>query len=409
MEYEIDFITAVYGGETLGRLPDGRAVFVPFVLPGERGRVRLVEDKKGYARGALMELLRASPERITPRCIHFAICGGCHYQQIDYARQLELKSAVLRDQFTRIAGVAQPPLRACVPAPEAWNYRNGLQFHLNAQGRLGFLAADGSGVMALDECHLPEAALNALWPQLEFEPLPGLERIALRQGADGDALMVLESDGLQVPQLSVEELPVSVVHLGPAGTLVMAGADGVVMEILGRPFRVSAGSFFQVNTAMAEKMVSYLLETLPLDPGSNLLDLYCGVGLFSAFFAGRCAQVVGVESSGAACADFAANLDEFENVSLYEGEAGQVLPGLEGHFEVALVDPPRAGLERSALDALLRLAPETLVYISCDPATLARDAKRLLAGGYGLEEVTPFDLFPQTYHIESISIFKHIG
>ncbi len=407
MEYEVDFITAVYGGETLGRLPDGRAVFVPFVLPGERARVRLVEDKRGYARGALVELLRASPERISPRCAHFAACGGCHYQQIDYPRQVEVKSGVLRDQFVRIAGVPEPPLRAMVPSPQAWNYRNSLQFHLNAQGRLGFLAADGSGVMAVEECHLPESELAGLWPQLDFEPLPGLNRIALRQGVDGDALLVLEGDGAQAPELSVEELPVSVVHLGPAGALVLAGEDGLLMEVLGRPFRVSAGSFFQVNTAMAEKMVSHLLETLAPGPDARLLDLYCGVGLFSAFFAGRCAQVCGVEASSAACADFAANLDEFDNVSLYEGEAGQVLPGLDQPFDVALVDPPRAGLERPALDALLRMAPETLAYISCDPATLARDAKRLLAGGYRLEQVTPFDLFPQTYHIESISIFKH--
>ena len=407
MEYEVDFTTPVYGGETLGRLPDGRAVFVPFVLPGERARVRLVEDKRGYARGALVELLQASPQRIAPRCAHFGVCGGCHYQQLDYPAQLELKSAVLRDQFSRIAGVAEPPLRPMVAAPAAWNYRNSLQFHLNAEGKLGFQAADGSGVMALRECHLPEEALGALWPQLEFEPSAAVERIALRLGADGDALLVLESAALELPQLSVEELPVSVVHLGPSGALVMAGEDALLMEVLGRPFRTSAGSFFQVNTAMAERMVTHLLENLPLGPGANVLDLYCGVGLFSAFLAERCAALSGVEASPAACADFAANLDEFDNVALYEGEAGQVLPGLDQHFDVALVDPPRAGLERPALDALLRLAPETLAYISCDPATLARDVKRLLAGGYRLEQVTPFDLFPQTYHIESISILKH--
>ena len=407
MEYEVDFTTPVYGGETLGRLPDGRAVFVPFVLPGERARVRLVEDKRGYARGALVELLQASPQRIAPRCAHFGVCGGCHYQQLDYPAQLELKSAVLRDQFSRIAGVPEPPLRPMVAATSAWNYRNSLQFHLNAEGKLGFQAADGSGVMALRECHLPEEALGALWPQLEFEPSAAVERIALRLGADGDALLVLESAALELPQLSVEELPVSVVHLGPSGALVMAGEDALLMEVLGRPFRTSAGSFFQVNTAMAERMVTHLLENLPLGPDANVLDLYCGVGLFSAFLAKRCAALSGVEASAAACADFAANLDEFDNVTLYEGEAGQVLPGLDQIFDVALVDPPRAGLERPALDELLRLAPETLAYISCDPATLARDVKRLLAGGYRLEQVTPFDLFPQTFHIESISILKH--
>jgi len=406
MEYEVDFLTPVYGGETLGRLPDGRAVFVPFVLPGERARVRLVEDRRNYARGEVVELLRPSPERIAPHCVHFGVCGGCHYQYLDYARQVEIKRDVLRDQFARIAGMAEPPEIEVVPAPAPWNYRNTMQFHLNPQGKLGFQAADGSGVMAVSECHLPEDGLNRLWPQFEFEPLPGLERIALRQGADGDALLALESDGAEPPALSVEELPVSVVHLGPGGTLVMAGDDALVMEVLGRPFRVSAGAFFQVNTAMAEKMVTHLLEALPLGREERLLDVYCGVGLFSAFFAARGIAVSGVEASPAACADFAANLDEFEDVALYEGEAGEVLPGLNERFDAALVDPPRAGLERPALDGLLGLAPAVLAYVSCDPATLARDAKRLLAGGYRLERVTLFDLFPQTYHIESISIFR---
>lgn len=406
IEYEVDFLTAVYGGETLGRLPDGRAVFASFVLPGERARVRLVEDRRNYARGVVVELLRPSPERITPRCVHYGVCGGCHYQHLEYARQVEVKREVLRDQFARIAGMAEPPEIESVPAPAPWNYRNTVQFHLDGQGRLGFQAADGSGVMAVSECHLPEEGLNRLWPQFEFEPLPGMERIALRQGADGDALLALESDGAEPPELSVEELPVSVVHLGPGGPLVMAGDDALVMEVLGRAFRVTAGAFFQVNTAMAEKMVAHLLEALPLGREDRLLDVYCGVGLFSAFFAARGTAVSGVEASAAACADFAANLDEFENVALYEGEAGEVLPGLNERFDAALVDPPRAGLERPALDGLLRLAPAVLAYVSCDPATLARDAKRLLAGGYHLERVTLFDLFPQTYHIESVSIFR---
>jgi 23S rRNA (uracil1939-C5)-methyltransferase len=406
MTYDIDFTTPVYGGESMGRLPDGRAVFVAFVLPGERARIRLVEDKRGYARGELVELLLSSPQRIAPRCAHYAACGGCHYQHLDYARQLELKTAVLRDQFARIAGITDPPLRPIVPSPSPWNYRNALQFHLTPQGRLGFQAANGSGVMAVSECHLPEEALNLLWPQLDFEPIPGLERLGLRQGADGDALLVLESSNLAAPELAVEELPVSVVHLGPAGALVLAGDEAVTMEVLGRAFRVSAGSFFQVNTRMAEAMVTHLLEVLPLSPEKTVLDLYCGAGLFSAFFAPRVAQVIGVEAAPSACEDFVVNLDEYENVSLYEGEAGMILPALDACPDIVVVDPPRAGLEKPALDALLKLAPPVLAYVSCDPATLARDAKRLLAGGYRLEQITPFDLFPQTYHIESISIFR---
>jgi len=186
----------------------------------------------------------------------------------------------------------------------------------------------------------------------------------------------------------------------------MAGETFLPMEVNGRVFRVSAPSFFQVNTAMAEKMVSYLLETLPLSSETTLLDVYCGVGLFSAFFAPRVGRLIGIESSAAACEDFAANLDEFDSVELYEAPAEIALPALEANPDVAVVDPPRAGLDRRALDALIRLAPSILAYVSCDPSTLARDAARLSKGGYRLESLAFFDLFPQTYHIETISIFR---
>lgn len=405
MADEIEFTTLTYGGEALGRLPDGRAVFVPFVLPGERARVELVEEKRGYARGRLVEVLRTAPNRIPPRCAHFTTCGGCHYQHLSYPDQLEAKTNILKDQLERIAGVANPPLRPIVASPSSWYYRNTVQFHLDPQGSLGFLAADGSGVMGIRECHLPEEPLNELWPRLDFEPLPGLERISLRLDARGEVLVTLESSTSEAPALSVEELPVSVVFLGPEGSTVLAGESFAVLEVLERPFRVSAGSFFQVNTAMSGAMVTHLLETLPLQGGQTILDLYCGVGLFSAFLAPRAGRLIAVEVAPSACEDFAFNLDEFDHVELYQGEAGVVLPSLEVHPQIVIVDPPRAGLERPARDALLALHPAVLAYISCDPATLARDCKRLLAGGYTLHQVTPFDLFPQTYHIESIAIF----
>jgi 23S rRNA (uracil1939-C5)-methyltransferase len=185
----------------------------------------------------------------------------------------------------------------------------------------------------------------------------------------------------------------------------MAGDDHLVMEVNGRAFRLSAGAFFQVNTAMAGRMVDHLLERLPVGAHTTLMDVYCGVGLFSAFFAGRVAHLVGIEVSPHACDDFGVNLDEFDNVELYQGAAEDILPHLAVKPGAVILDPPRAGLDKRLLDALLALAPEHIAYVSCDPATLARDAARLTTGGYRLVEVTPFDLFPQTYHIESISFF----
>lgn len=392
-----------YGGEALGRLPDGRVVFVPFALPGERVRVRIVEARRGHLRAELLEVLDPAPERERPRCQHFGVCGGCHYQHLSYAAQTEAKTAVLGDLLRRIGKIEAPPLRPIVAAPQAWHYRNHVQFHLAPGGQLGFMEARSSAVLPIEECHLPEGALNDLWPALQFEPGLGLERVSLRLGADDEALLVLESP--EPPALELEAA-LSVVHLRGEEALVLAGDEALTMRVKERPFRVSAASFFQVNTAMAARMVDHLLARLPADPTAIALDVYCGVGLFSAFLAERVGRLIGIEAAPSACEDFAVNLDEFENVALYQGPAEAILPALDVRPQIVLVDPPRAGLEQRALEALLALAPEALAYVSCDPSTLARDARRLIDGGYRLVEVTPFDLFPQTYHIESISLFE---
>jgi len=420
----------IYGGDALGRLPDGRAVFVPFGLPGETVKAKVVEEKRGHLRAELVEVLEAAPERITPKCKHFGICGGCHYQHLAYQSQLEAKTEILRDQLQRIGKIENPPVEPMVAAPSQWNYRNHVQFHLTAEGKLGYVSLTplplsrwergwSEGLFAVNECHLPEQPLNELWPKLEFDPGLGLERVSLRLGDDNEAMLVLESNSPDLPKLELEA-NLSVVHLTEGDAVVMAGDDHVEMTIVGRDsipplqktFRVSPGSFFQVNSAMAGKMVGYLLDNLPVTPDTTLLDVYCGVGLFSAFFSPKVKRVIGIESSPSACEDYAVNLDESENVELYQAPAEDVLPylgkheGRPGSQEIAIVDPPRAGVGKRALDGLLARGPERIAYVSCDPSTLSRDLARLISGGYRLTKVTPFDMFPQTYSIESISILE---
>ena len=405
MEQDITLTTLTYGGDAMGRLEDGRAVFVPFGLPGERVRVRLVEEKRGYARAELVEILEAAPQRITPRCIHFGVCGGCHYQNLPYEEQLKAKTEILRDQLARIGRIENPPVREMVASPSPWNYRNHVQFHLTEEGRLGYMTAGVPRVFAISECHLPEGSINSLWPQLEFEPGMDIERISLRSGVDEELMLVLESESPEPPELEIEA-GISATHVFEDNTIVIAGNDHVLLRVLERDFTVSAPSFFQVNTAMAGTMVEHILANLPVSPSTTLMDVYCGAGLFSAFLAPKCRRVIGIESSPSACEDFAVNLDEFENVEQYEGLAEEVIPYLDVKPDVVLVDPPRAGLEKQVVDGLLKSGPKMIAYVSCDPSTLARDAARLIGGGYRLKQVTPFDLFPQTFHIESISIFE---
>jgi len=410
LTFDILLEKLTYGGEAMGRLPDGRAVFVPFGLPGEQVRVELTEDKKNFARGKLLELLKASPERIDAKCKHFEKCGGCHYQNLPYEKQLQAKTEILRDQLQRIGKIENPPIMQMIASPLEWNYRNHVQFHLTAEGKVGFINAKGNSTLPIEECHLPETGINAFWPELQFESNKDVERVSLRAGLDEELMLVLESEDAETPELEIEA-DVSVVHLFDEHAVVIAGQDNLIFKILGKDFRVSAASFFQVNTKMAEKMVEHLVSRLPVTASTTLLDVYCGVGLFSKFFAANCQQVIGIETSESACEDFTVNLDEFDNVELYEGAAEEILPGLAGRLDsstYAIIDPPRAGLERYALDAILSIKPQIIAYVSCDPSTLARDAARLIVGGYRLVEVTPFDLFSQTYHIESISIFEAI-
>ncbi|MFT3890858.1 MAG: TRAM domain-containing protein [Anaerolineales bacterium] len=297
--------TLTYGGDAMGRLPDNRAVFVPFGLPGERVRVRLTEEKKNFARGEIVEFLETSPERIIAKCKHFGVCGGCHYQNLSYEKQLAVKADILRDQLTRIGKIENPPVKPMMGCPSPWNYRNHVQFHLSGNGKLGYVKAStglspvesGGNILEITECHLPEPSINDLWHQLEFEPETDVERVSLRAGKEEDIMLVLESDSPDAPELEVEA-GISIAHVYEEHAVVIAGNDHIIINVLGRDFKVSAPSFFQVNTVMAGKMAEHLLTRLPVSLSTTLLDVYCGVGLFSAFFAPKCKSVIGIEIFG---------------------------------------------------------------------------------------------------------------
>ncbi|RPJ52183.1 MAG: class I SAM-dependent RNA methyltransferase, partial [Chloroflexi bacterium] len=236
---DIDILSLVYGGDAMGRLPDGRAVFVPYALPGERVRIRLVEQKKGFARARLVKVLQPAPERIEPRCENFAACGGCHYMHIAYAAQLRYKTAILSDQLQRIAGLEDPPVQPMAASPKEWQYRNTVQFHLDRDGKPGYQEPGSHVVVPIQACPLCEPAIDEIWPNLDFSdpeqgPVPGLERIQLRAGADEEILVVIKSNDPTPPEFSVD-LPISAVFVGPGGfeenePLVLAGEDSLVME-----------------------------------------------------------------------------------------------------------------------------------------------------------------------------------
>ena len=437
-------LTAIaHGGAALGR-HEGRVIFVPYALPGETACVEITEDKGRYAFARLVEVLEPSPDRVAPPCPYFGPtgCGGCQWQHAAYEAQLRFKAKIVADQLTRIGSIAEPPVHPTLPDGTGWAYRNHAQFHPAPGGGLGFqgvsvgrprgrgLRAEGRGqglqaedhnarpepapdevegqgqrVVVVDECLILHPLLSELYATLDLD-LPGLLRLSLRAGTEtGDSMLIFETEDDLPPSLE-SDLPVSCVLLLSDGRHANLIGNNYITEIVaGRAYRISAPSFFQVNTPQAAQLVRLVTEYLDLRGGETVLDGYCGVGLFTAHLAERAGLVIGVELAPAAVADLLENTAEFDNVELIEGPVEAVLPDLDVPLDAAVVDPPRAGVDRFALDALVAHRPARVVYVSCDPATLARDTRRLARAGYRLVEVQPVDMFPQTYHVESVALF----
>jgi len=395
----------VFGGDGMGYLPDGRAVFVPYVIPGEEVAIEIITEKKHFARAKLVEIIKPSEKRVIPVCPFFGICGGCHYQQLSYPHQIAVKRDILIDQFQRFAGIHISELLQVFSADSNLDYRNKIQLHVNSAGRLGYQMAHSKTIVPVDECHLTVGDFQDLLELLNFEENTAVERVSCRWDSNGELLILLDSKSLIPPEMETD-MGASIVHRSPAGEIVLAGDNCQYFEILDKSFSVSAGSFFQANTSQAEKMVSYLLENLSVSNDDILADLYCGVGLFSKFFAPKAKLCIGIESSSSAVADYAVNLDEFDNVRIYEGLTEKIFPFLDVQPDVVILDPPRAGLNVKVADALGKSDVNVIAYVSCDPSTLVRDIKRLQRHDFHIKSIALFDQFPQTYHIESICILE---
>lgn len=396
------------GGDALGRDDAGRVIFVPFTLPGERIEAAIEVDKGRFAHGRLVELLQASPARTEPRCPHFGLCGGCHWQHATYEQQLAFKEAIVRDQLARIGRLEDAPVRPTLPNPEPWRYSLDVTFSPTADGGLGFWSPALQQVMDIEVCYLIHPLLEALFQDID-SAFPGLRRATLRLGDDEALLVALETDDTEPPEL-LTDIPVSVALVLPDGAAAnLVGDNYVVRRVREHDFRVSAGSFFYPSPAAAELLVDTVVRLAALEGSELVIDAYCGVGMLTAFLAAGAAEVAAVEAAPDAVEDFTANLEMTDNVSLYHGLVEEVLPILGLQPELLLVDPPAEGLSREMIEIVGAMQPDRLIYVGSDVATMARDARQLAQAGLQLVEVQPLDMVPQTYHTLTVSLWHAAG
>ncbi|MGC9357137.1 MAG: 23S rRNA (uracil(1939)-C(5))-methyltransferase RlmD [Anaerolineae bacterium] len=405
--FELNLFGMAHGGEAIGR-HEGRVIFVPYAIPGERIRAEVVEQHKRYARARLIEVLDPSPSRTEPPCPYFGQgkCGGCQLQHIDYAVQAQIKGLVVVDQMERVGKFEEPPVLEPLLDEKGWEYRSHSRYRTTPEGHPGFLASDSHRVVPIDFCLLSHPRQSELYQALDMTQ-PDVEQMELRVGtATGDMMVVLQTYDEEPPALEVD-FPLSVVQVThDTATSPLIGLDYITEIYHDREFRISATSFYQVNTAQAERLVEIVLGAADLTGSEGVLELYSGIGLFTAFLAPEAKQVTGIEVNPDAVDDALHNVGDADNVTFLEGLVEDALPAVDHTVDVALLDPPRGGVERHALDGLIAYHPARIVYVSCDPATLARDARRLVRSGYELAWVQPVDLFPQTYHIENVALFN---
>ncbi len=396
------------GGTALGRDDQQRVIFVPFTIPGEEVMVGIVEDKKRFARGQLLQVLEPSPHRVDPPCPYFGPCGGCHFQHIDYPTQLKLKESVIKDQLMRIGGIENPEVRPVIPNPEPWHHSHQVSFGQTADGNLGFWSPQQREILPVDTCHILHEPLLAAFQEIDLD-FPNLNQLTLRMGSTGELMVVVSVDDDEPPAITAD-FPASVALL-----LV----DGRAINLLGDPFihimaqdqllRVSAASFFYPSPPCLSLLIEQLIKYAALTGDEYIWDLYSGVGTLSLFLAPHAKSIIGVESNPDSIADAAANLDNLEHISLYEGPVEHVLPLLKESPDLIVVDPPPLGLAPGVIDEIAKRSPDRLIYISSDIATFARDSRRLGKKGFILNEVQPIDMYPQNYRALLVSTWQPAG
>jgi len=393
---ELDVTTVAFGGDGIGRV-DNFVVFVPFVVEGERVEAEIVEVKRRYATADLVRVVTPSPLRVEPRCPYYRKCAGCQYQHIDYAHQLELKRSQIRDIFERIGKVSNPPVAAVVGSPREYHYRNKIVVH--GPGPPGFWSVHGRSIIPIDRCPIAREEINQQLSVLSAQPSPVDKHLTIRCNSEGQTVCYGES---RTPATGT---------VAPPTLLGGASVSLAVVEetVLGKKLEVPLGSFFQVNRDVIELALEHVRAVFRASGCKTLVDAYCGVGLFALMLGDLAAHVYGIEEDAKAIQAANENAERLglKSYDFYPGKTERLLfytlRQCRPDETCLILDPPRSGCGKAVLKTLRQQKPRQIIYVSCAPPMLARDIKELIASGYKLEGVAPFDMFPQTAHCEAVA------
>lgn len=374
-----------FGGEGVGRI-DNFVVFVPFTAPEDELEIEIVQCKKKFARGKILRIINPSPWRVKPLCRYYEKCGGCCYQQINYEEQLRIKREQVEDTFVRIAGIASPPVEMTIASPREYHYRGKAQCHQIIAGddrKIGFLDVSGAEVIDISRCEIMDETINEKIDALRKKP-------AIRNRESSRLTIWSEFPGGRIDNQS-----------------------GIKRLIREKEFLVPVDGFFQNNLFLTEILVEEVIRMALSEPANKVIDAYCGCGLFSIFLAPFAGEVLGIELNPKAVrvARLNAEKENITNIKLICGDVGEELFKQQNGpsasvVDLLLLDPPRVGCSELTFRAVARMKPKKIIYISCNPATQARDIKLFNEFGYHLVTLQPLDMFPQTQHIEVVALLQ---
>jgi tRNA/tmRNA/rRNA uracil-C5-methylase (TrmA/RlmC/RlmD family) len=386
--------SVAFGGDGVGR-SDGLVTFVPFTVDGDEVMAEVTERRGRYARAVLRQVLSPSDHRVEPECPYYGRCGGCSLQHVRYGHQLALKERHVADSFVRIGRFSNLPLRPVIPSPRAFSYRGRAEVHVQygggSEAKAGFMERGSHVLLDVERCILMADSMNDALSQLRR------------------SLVKRKKGPVRREERLLWSVPDQGALSGDASP--MPGLGRILRVIKETALYVPARGFFQANESLVDTLVDVVLELASPSAGDAILDAYCGSGLFSRFMAPRAGSVFGIEQDRSAVSCARENLLRagFHDAQFHDGDVVEGLLDAQSRrlrIDVAVLDPPRTGCGREVLDALVELAPRRIVYVSCDPATQARDARSLADRGYVLAVLQPLDMFPQTSHIEVVALLE---